>query len=460
MKVSGLEASAFYDYRGAVLLLFTSKESPTPPPAPSSRPGDRKKKGGSTQLCKLLQVLQRLTDSIKCFHTLPSAQHVSMDEGNWMRSHLYVIVSLGIAAALLMAMAGSAMAVPPERAFTSRVTVIALGWNDAIAHTTGDLERLLPFAGIVKTESLDSFASWMMREGYGTVVLVGHGVEEGIVISGELVLWDSFGAMLQDSPAHTVLLAACYSQLAGSALSGKEFFGFSRLVDVDEAAYLTAAMVYGYRGNTEKIRELFGELFDIMVEKLLETSDHPRLTLWHNPPYTKRIRGTWHVRHSDVYGFGIEYTHPDTYVHYPWIGYNWGGTLGSLSNNLAVGQLKKSDLDAGFLAGAISTAGGIISAVIAALIGSGVGAPIAAILAGVLLLAGLALMVFTDFYVRDESGAGWVWFQNVWQAWYGRGFDMKIGGFMWIGLTQIFGIISLPLPLWYGWEPWLGIDGW
>ncbi len=34
MAVSGFVASAFYDYRRAVLLLFTSTGSPTPPPAP------------------------------------------------------------------------------------------------------------------------------------------------------------------------------------------------------------------------------------------------------------------------------------------------------------------------------------------------------------------------------------------------------------------------------------------
>ncbi len=34
MDVSGFEASAFYDYRGAVVLLSTNKESPASPPAP------------------------------------------------------------------------------------------------------------------------------------------------------------------------------------------------------------------------------------------------------------------------------------------------------------------------------------------------------------------------------------------------------------------------------------------
>ncbi len=363
---------------------------------------------------------------------------------------LAVVVTVGV---LLGAVFVPSLA-SAEGIRASGVTIVAIGWDEATAYASAEAQRLLPFARAVSFESFDSFETWM-AEGYGTLLIISHGLREGLAVSGKLVPWDALGTALEGSPAHTVLLAACYSQAANSGLSGRLFHGWSRLVDVDEAVYTSAALVYAFRGNVEKARELTGELTEIMWAKFFGISDRPLLTL-HTTSYpyaTKHIRGIPHVKHSDSYTYPVEYTHPDTYVHYPWIGTNWGGTL--TGSNLIVGQLKKSDLDALNLVGALSTFGGIVGAVVAFILIT----LASVIVAAVLLAVGLTLTLLIDLLVRDEGGAGWAWVQNVWSAWYGSGLDLKIGGVWWFNVDAYIWGPSI-YPLLYGWEPYLGIDGW
>lgn len=165
--------------------------------------------------------------------------------------------------------------------------------------------------------------------------------------------------------------------------------------------------------------------------------------------YTKSVRGIWHVKWSDQYGYYVAYTHPDTYIHYPWIGVE--SSVGLEGNNLAAAHIPKSVVDTYNLANIIGAGlGGVVAgAVITGIIGIIVGA--------LVFLAGVIAAVFVDWYIRDEEGAGWLWLQNWWGSWYGTGTDLKIGSFMWLRFGIAFGI-PYYYPLWYGGRA-LGFDG-
>lgn len=164
----------------------------------------------------------------------------------------------------------------------------------------------------------------------------------------------------------------------------------------------------------------------------------------------KQVRGIWHVKYNDQYGYYVKYTHPDTYVHYTWIGVESNVALHG--NNLDVGHIPKSVIDTYNLGAMLSAA--VASAALAAWLTGGVGA-----LAGLLVAAaGVMASTFVEWYVRDEIGAGWIWSQNAWNDWYGAGVDIKMGGFTWCRVGVVLWVSWYLYPLWYGWQ-YLGIDG-
>ncbi len=336
-----------------------------------------------------------------------------------------------------------ALALDPGLLQTQRVSVVIVGWDPALAHTTEELSHNLPFAGIERVSSIESLPAAIDRA-YGTLIIVGHGTEDGMLLGGETVPWESFGLILREGPAHTFLLAACYSQALRSEIPGRSFFGFSGLVDVDEAAFLVATLVYAFRGNFQKAQELLLTVFEIMVQKAFGTSSHPLETLTHTTYQTKVIRDIWHVKY-DSSPF-VDYTHPDDKIHYN-IGINdnwwrWGSNL--FAYHIGKDELDLTQLLLPFIVGL-------------ALAGIFTGWA-STILAGIIALAGLTAELFIILYVTDENGGGWFWVADHWTQWYGEGYSVKFGEFMWVQFNQVFGIPYV-LPLWYG-DYRLGIDGW
>jgi len=333
----------------------------------------------------------------------------------------------------------------------NRVTVFALGWDAEIAHAAGELAALLPFANLEVADSLAALDT-EIGDASGTVILVGHGSPVGFTIAGVVIPWRDLGAMLGRGSSHTVFAAMCYSDTLRDAIPQKRFLGFASLVDVDEAAFMAAASVYGMRGNLPRAEEILGDLFQIMVDKFLGVSTHPLETLAYQ---TKQIRGIWHVKYNDAYVDHVEYTHPDTYNHYTWIGVDSSTAL--VGNNLIAGHIPRSSLDNALIAQAIGAAlagFGVAISVALYVITSG----IAALITLYLILVGYGMQWFVDNVVRDEARAGWFWLQNLWVAWYGTGLDMKLGKTWWVRFQIAFGWAGI-WPLWYGGKD-LGIGGW
>jgi len=335
----------------------------------------------------------------------------------------------------------------------NRVTVFALGWDAEIAHAAGELAALLPLANVEVADSLAALDT-KIGDASGTVILVGHGSPIGFAIAGVVIPWRDLGAMLGRGSSHTVFAAMCYSDVLRDAIPEKRFLGFASLVDVDEAAFVAAASVYGMRGNLPRAEQILGDLVQVMVAKVLGVSTHPLATLAYQ---TKVIRSIWHVKYNDAYTDRVTYTHPDTYLHYQYIGINSDAVLGTFNNNLVSGHMAKWRLDNAQLANIIVNglaALGIGFVAALAIITAGV----ALIIGAILLVLGAAIQWFIDNVVRDEAGAGWFWLQNLWSSWWGAGFDLKIGKTWWFHFqTGIFG--GQAWPLWYGGQD-LGIAGW
>ena len=336
-----------------------------------------------------------------------------------------------------------------------QVTALAMGGDEAVDHAVLELQTLAPSVEVRTIASwndlLDSVAA--MR---GTLILIGHGVPDGLELSTTIVPWTTLGDKLREGPHHTVLVLACYSGALGPYLSAKRFLGFRGLVDVDEAAYLAAGVLHALRGDRERSDRLTKDLVEVMGDKAAGRSSHPLLTLTHTGYATKLIRGIWHVRVNPYYQANVRYTHPDTYIHYHDIGIEWSGTLGSLEQNLLAGHIPKSRLDSisDIYSLAFILSSPFVGLVVRALLTTGFGALVGAIIAAF----GWYLHTIVE-KIRDESSSGWVWIQNRWQAWWGEGMDIKTGSLMWFRMTFLFGQLLVPYALWYGGTD-LGIEGW
>ena len=335
----------------------------------------------------------------------------------------------------------------------NRVTILLLDSDAAATHAAHELAALLPFAERKAATSLDTMTDTSERT-FGTIVIVGHGTEDGIMVADRPLSWQELGQLLSVGPSHTIMVAACYSDAVRDAIPHKRFLGFASLVDVDEAAFVAAATIYGLRGNLVRAQALFSDLFEIMVEKIVGASSHPLATLGYQ---TKIIRGIWHVKYNDAYVDHVTYTHPDPYINYRYIGVNSEAVLGTFARNLVSGHMAKWRLDNGQLANIIVTGLGALGiGFLAAL--TIITAGVALIVGALLFLLGAGIQWFIDDIVRDESGAGWFWMQNLWSSWWGVGFDLKIGQSWWFHYQNILGG-SQAWPLWYGGQT-LGIDGW
>lgn len=365
------------------------------------------------------------------------------------------IFALLIVSSFLLGGVGLAWAFDTAALQTNRVTVLAVGGDRAITHSTGVLADEIPFAQVRKVASLDSLALSAERAP-GTTIVVGHGEEEGLRVRGEIIPWPRLGDMLSSSPSHTILMAACFSEGLRSSLTERTFFGFIGLVDVDEAALLIASLVYGFRGNFQKVEDLLSSAFEIMTEKAFGISDRPMEVLYHFPYQTKKIREVWHVKYRDSYLNPVEYTHPDNYLHYTYIGRESRAVLGSVSNNLVVGHIPKTYLDVKQLLDGIAIV--FAAAVVGGLLAGIIGGLVAGLIAAIILVVGIGIDFIVNNYIRDEAGAGWMWVQNVWSAWWGFGGDFKIGGIMWFHARAVWGI-PMFWPLWYGGN-YLGLEGW
>ncbi|MGB9854051.1 MAG: hypothetical protein ACPLRY_04505 [Candidatus Bathyarchaeales archaeon] len=329
------------------------------------------------------------------------------------------------------------------RPYTEPV-IIALGDDKAITYTVERIKSFVSTAYLFSISNVEQF-KLILQKSLGYVIYVGHGYPEGLMLGSSLLSWSEIENLIKESPSRTHFIAACYSSTL--QVSNKFIFGFKGFVDVDEAAMWITALYYWFEKQPEKIPRIVKYFVDILTDKVR----NPERNVLEFLGYTiKQVRGIWHVKYNDQYGYYVKYTHPDTYVHYTWIGVESNVALHG--NNLDVGHIPKSVVDTYNLGAMLSAA--VASAALAAWLGGWTGALVGAIVAA----AGVIVSTFVDWYVKDELGAGWVWSQNVWNDWYGAGVDIKMGGFMWCRFGIVLWASWYLYPLWYGWRD-LGIDG-
>jgi hypothetical protein len=87
------------------------------------------------------------------------------------------------------------------------------------------------------------------------VFYVGHGSDDGLTVSSDMVSWTSIRALVESSGAREHYFAACFSQFPKKP-DGKIVMGFDGVVDVDVATNLVAAVSYGVHNRLDKWPEL------------------------------------------------------------------------------------------------------------------------------------------------------------------------------------------------------------
>ena len=348
--------------------------------------------------------------------------------------------------------------------------IIPLSKSEPVKYTTMKIRELLPNAIILKPNNpLYNLYQW---RNLGEAIYVSHGTERGILIGEKLVKWGEFTGNLRTIAANSVFIASCYSQKgveeAKKAGLKKNLFGFKGYVDVDEAAYTTAAMINFLNGKYLASYHLYTELTKIMFGKITEPWKY---NLWLLAAHY--VRGIWWVywKEYQTYNLYVDYTHPNTYKdvdpsHYYDIGINEKIILEGV--NLIAYHIPKSDIDSQ------QTVTGILWAATAALVAwaitnawnptGWVAAALAAALAVVAAIGEWAISYLYDL-IRDESGSGWSFLKDKvissgW-GWTKYGFDIKWGEIGWwhFELGNYYGFpYSVVYPLWYGGKD-LGIGG-
>lgn len=323
------------------------------------------------------------------------------------------------------------------------IVILRLGEDEAITYTSQRIESFLENALVFSVHNLNKLQR-ILQKTIGYIIYIGHGSEAGLTLGPSIVSWKDITRFIDESPSPVHLLASCFSKSV--QVSGKFVYGFGELVDVDEAAMWVTLLYYGLEQRLDRIPEILEYFTKILINKVTHPEESFRAFLGY---YIKSVRGIWHVKWNDQYGYYVKYTHPDTYQHYTWIGVE--SSAGLTGNNLAVSHIPKWVLDSYDLASIIAfgLAAVAVGSYLAGLVGFIVGA--------IIFLVGLVVSLIVDWYIRDEMGAGWQWQQNWWSSWYGSGSDFKIGSIMWMSAGSVFGY-PYWYPLWYGGRD-LGIDG-
>jgi hypothetical protein len=97
--------------------------------------------------------------------------------------------------------------------------------------------------------------SRVLSKAVGQIFYIGHGSEEGLVVSREIVSWTSIQNLVDNSRAKEHYFAACFFQF-NQKPDGKVVMGFDGIIDVDVATILVAAVSYCIHNQFGKLDAL------------------------------------------------------------------------------------------------------------------------------------------------------------------------------------------------------------
>lgn len=356
-------------------------------------------------------------------------------------------------------------------ALTSPITspvIVVLSGDEPVIYTANKISELLQNAIIVKKNNI--FENLILMRAVGEVIYVGHGTQQGIKVGGNIVSWENFAKEIHRFPSKTIYVAACYSENLAKIVEkkglSKLIFGFKGLVDVDEAAYITTAIITVTKGNIEKTGELLKELTKIMFGKITEPWKYK---LWLLAAHD--VRGIWWVywREYSYYWSSpkVEYTHPNTYKsvdpnHYYNIGIEDDAVIEG--DNFLAHHIPKSAIDEADIASKLAGPLMALAIALAALVGWIPAGAFAAALAALAAFICATMSVTLNDLLRDESGSGWVYAKDIttiklgWVPLYAQG-DFKFGKSWWCRAIWYYPRMDpVMIPLWYGGRD-LGIGG-
>jgi hypothetical protein len=254
------------------------------------------------------------------------------------------------------------------------------------------------------------------------------------------------------------MVASCYSKAA--EVNGKNTFGFSSQVEVDQAAMQAVIQYYSYNKEYDKVPGAIQYFVSIMINKF----QHPDQSFIAFLSYTTNsysYADIWWNIYTDDPNAPVSYTHPDYYNslasdgvpgYHDQVGIETDWTYWNDLGTMMVQHIPKSTLDTADIASILGGfAGGVAlaSLVAASIITGGIAALVAAIVA--LCLA--TERVIIDYYIRAEKGDGWACAQAPMfggcPPWYYEfGEYIKLGSICWLFVGYYYSPITLTQYFW------------
>jgi len=148
--------------------------------------------------------------------------------------------------------------------------IVIAGNGSSVAYTASKLKDLLPNAILVNYG--DFWCNYLAQRVYGDLIFVGHGTLDGFYFDEVLISWKQIANEIGRLPANRIYFAACYSDQLEKYLRNRKkiIYVFKGLVDVDEAAYIIASVIYWLKGQVANSKKILENLIEVMIGKIID----------------------------------------------------------------------------------------------------------------------------------------------------------------------------------------------
>ena len=346
---------------------------------------------------------------------------------------------------LLMIVMVSPLWVMPLSSPVVSDVVVVMHHDSAVSTAVRTITANVPDVRVVEYGSPEY--ALMIHRVLGRVVWVSHGSDEGVLAGSHVLGWRALGDRVMMTPGKDIVLA-CGSIVINRYVVGGSAFGFG-MIDAILGGLVTSYLLV----SSTRDRVAAGSILSKSTGRLAVLLKDPAAPIFlhytegSSPPPIPSPPPTWDFYYKGIYwdSYNVDpdheviYDHPDYTYYYRTM--NVGPSL-----DFTIDRLTKDSHDtilSGIRAAHISRdtvefwkAGGvanIIEAIIAlgialGLFTSGVSTVVATVIASIFGAIGVTVSVFVSVFLQDETGSGWVFFDQV-----RRGeFRMKVGKSWWI----------------------------
>ena len=135
----------------------------------------------------------------------------------------------------------------------NKPVILQIGDDQAIRHTIDSIVTSIPTElQVISIGSIEELKS-CVKNTVGYIIYVGHGQPGGLRVGKTLVTWTDVGHIIDSSPSQNHLFASCYSRQV--KVTDKNVYGFSKEVDVDQAAMFATMMYFGVTNQRDRSKQ-------------------------------------------------------------------------------------------------------------------------------------------------------------------------------------------------------------